>query len=447
MSNIEEKIIQNLLFNEPYTRKVLPFIDFNYFADPNQKIIIQQISDFFTEYNQLPTVDILNIELRNRKDINDVQLKECTKLIKNYKADDSKFEWLINKTEEFCKNRAVYNAILKSIGIIDNSDGKLTQEAIPKILQDALSVSFDHNIGHDYFTDAAKRFDFYHKKEDRIPFDLSLFNRITDGGMSKKSLIIFLAMTGLGKTLVMCHIAASLLAQSKNVLYITLEMAEEKIAQRIDANLFNVNINDFKHLPKVDFETRISKIQNKTNGKLIIKEYPTSSAHAGHFRILLEELKSKKKFIPDAVVIDYLGICASARLKMNSGANSYALVKSIAEELRGLAMEYNVPIISGAQTNRCLTLDTKVEHKEKGLINISDLRVGDKILGDKEFVEVRHVFPIEEQTVYEIALKSGKKIKCSRKHIFPTVDGLKSIENLLNVGDVLFSIEELGHTI
>uniref|UniRef100_A0A6C0JU67 DNA 5'-3' helicase DnaB n=1 Tax=viral metagenome TaxID=1070528 RepID=A0A6C0JU67_9ZZZZ len=438
MSDIERKILENLLHNELYARKIIPFIELDYFVDSIDRTLAQEIVQFFAKYNKLPTKDIISIELSNRKNLSDELLTKCNKLLKSLEVDDSNIDWLLKHTEKYFKDRAVYNAILKSLTIINNEDKVLTPEAIPKILQDALGVSFDKNVGHDYFIDAEARYDFYNRREEKIPFDINLLNKITDGGMSKKSLTIFLAMTGLGKTLVMCHMAASAISQGKNVLYITLEMAEERIAQRIDANLLNIDIKDLVALSKESFNKRIDKLRDRSNGKLVIKEYPTSSAHAGHFRVLLEELKTKKNFQPDLIVVDYLGICSSSRIKMSSGANSYLIVKSIAEELRGLAMEYNVPVISGAQTNKCLVLNTLVEHMTKGKIPIKDLVIGDKILGTNGFVDVNHIFPIEENEVYEIVLKSGKKIKCSKKHIFPTIDGMKSIDNLLQIGDYLF---------
>ena len=349
---IEQKILTNLVHNEEFTRKVIPFVDPNYFQERLEKVIVQEIQSFFTKYNKMPTQDIIKIELANRKDITDKELSEAQRIVDTFHPDRTALDWLLQKTEKFCKDRAVYNAILNSIKIIDGKDDKLSQEAIPKILQDALAVSFDQHVGHDYIVDASDRFDFYHRKEDKIAFDLDLMNKITAGGMSKKSLNIVLAGTGAGKSLFMCHVAASTLMQGKNVLYITLEMAEERIAERIDANLLNLTMSELKVVDKNAYENRVSKIAGKTQGKLIIKEYPTASAHSGHFRALIEELKTKREFTPDVLIIDYLNICASARLKMGASVNSYMYIKSIAEELRGLAVEYNVPVLSATQVTR-----------------------------------------------------------------------------------------------
>lgn len=349
---IEQKILSNLIHNEEYVRKVAPFIVPTYFAERLEKIVVQEALAFFSKYNKIPTPDIIKIELGNRRDISDKDLAESQKLVDTLHADKTSIDWLLQKTEKFCKDRAVYNAIVESISIIDGKNDKVSAEGIPKILQDALAVSFDQHVGHDYIIDANSRFDFYHKQEDKVAFDLDLMNKITAGGMSKKSLNIVLAGTGAGKSLFMCHVAAATLMQGKNVLYITMEMAEERIAERIDANLFNLSMAELKVIDRQIFENRVKKISEKTHGKLIIKEYPTASAHSGHFRALIEELKAKREFVPDLLIIDYLNICSSARLKMGASVNSYLYIKSIAEELRGLAVEYNVPILSATQVTR-----------------------------------------------------------------------------------------------
>ena len=297
MSDIEKKIIENIMYHEEYARKIIPFIEIEYFTDAKYKILIDEICNFFSKFNALPDVEILSIELQNKKNISEDEFKSSVKLLKTLEKTEINLDWLIKKTESFFKDRAVYNAIVRSLSIINKEDKVYAPDAIPKILQDALAVSFDKNVGHNYFDDAESRFDFYHRREDKIPFDIELLNKITDGGLSRKSLTIFLAMTGLGKTLVMCHLASSIISQGKNVLYITLEMAEERIAERIDANLLNIDIKDLKALSKDSFSKRIDRVKEKSNGKLVIKEYPTSSAHVGHFRILLEELKTKKNFI------------------------------------------------------------------------------------------------------------------------------------------------------
>ena len=349
---IEQKILTNLIYDEHYCRKVIPFVKKNYFADRLESIIASEIVSFFNKYNKPATKEILQIEISNRKDLNDKELVEVNNYISKLEHEPVNEDWMIQSTEKFCKDRAVYNAILSSISIIDGRDKVHTQDAIPSILSDALAVSFDNHIGHDYLDDHNSRYDFYHRVEEKIAFDLEMFNKITKGGISKKTLNIALAGTGVGKSLFMCHVAGSCLNQSKNVLYITMEMAEERIAERIDANLLNLTMDELKVIDKDIFENRISKISNKTQGKLIIKEYPTAGAHTGHFRALLEELKMKREFKPDIIFIDYLNICASQRMKQSANVNSYTYVKAIAEEIRGLAVEYNVPIVSATQTTR-----------------------------------------------------------------------------------------------
>ena len=348
---IEETILSNLINNEQFARKVMPFIKREYFADHKEAVLSDIISKFFVEYNKPITKEILSIEVGNRKDVNDKELQEIVSYISKLSSEPINDDWLLENTEKFCKDKAVYNAILTGISIIDGRDKNHTQDAIPSILSDALSVCFDQHVGHDYLDDADSRFDFYHRVEEKIAFDLDMFNKITKGGLSKKTLNIALAGTGVGKSLFMCHVAASCLNQGNNVLYITMEMAEERIAERIDANLLNLTMDELKVVDRDIFDNRIQKIAKKTQGKLIVKEYPTAGAHSGHFRALLEELKMKRDFKPDIIFIDYLNICASSRVK-NSQANSYTIVKSIAEELRGLAVEYNVPIVSATQTTR-----------------------------------------------------------------------------------------------
>ena len=349
---IEKKILSNLISDEQYCRKVVPFIKKQYFSDRKEAILSEEIIKFFNKYNKPITKEILSIEVGNRKDLNDKELIEINEYINSFSEEKVNEDWLLTNTEKFCKDRAVYNAILASIKIIDGGDKVHTKDAIPHILSDALAVSFDNHIGHDYLDDHDARYEFYHKVEEKIPFDLEMFNKITKGGLSKKTLNIVLAGTGVGKSLFMCHVAASHLVQGKNVLYITMEMAEERIAERIDSNLMNLTMDELKVIDKDIYQNRINKITNKTAGKLIIKEYPTAGAHSGHFRALLEELKLKRDFKPDIIFIDYLNICASQRLKQGANINSYTYVKAIAEELRGLAVEYSVPIVSATQTTR-----------------------------------------------------------------------------------------------
>jgi replicative DNA helicase len=352
MEKVEFLILRNLLFNEEYIRKVIPFIKSEYFEDQNQKIVFEEILDFVSQYNQPATKEVLCIEVEKRKDINDTSFKEILQLVSCLEDVPVEMNWLVSTTEKWCRDRAIYLALMESIHIADGKDEKKNRDSIPSILSDALSVSFDTHIGHDYLQDYEQRYESYHRKEDKIEFDLEYFNKITKGGLPNKTLNICLAGTGTGKSLYMCHVAASVLLQGKNVLYITLEMAEERIAERIDANLLNVPIQDIVSLPKQMFETKVNNLAKKTQGTLIIKEYPTASAHAGHFKALLNELSLKKSFRPDIIFIDYLNICASSRYKGNSNINSYTFVKAIAEELRGLAVEFNVPIVSATQTTR-----------------------------------------------------------------------------------------------
>ena len=352
MEKIEFLILRNLIYNEEYARKVIPFIKDDYFEDQKQKIIFQEISSFIQEYNKLATKEILSIEVEKRSDINDTIFAEIVDIISSFEDEVGELDWLIDSTEKWCRDRAIYLALMESIQLADGKDESKGRDAIPSILSDALSVSFDNHVGHDYLQDYEKRFESYHKKEDRIPFDLEYFNKITKGGLPNKTLNIALAGTGVGKSLFMCHVASSALIQGKNVLYITLEMAEEKIAERIDANLLNVNIQDITDLPKPIFDDKVEDLAKKTQGTLIIKEYPTASAHSGHFKSLLNELALKKSFRPDIIFIDYLNICASSRYRANGNVNSYSYIKAIAEELRGLAVEANLPIVSATQTTR-----------------------------------------------------------------------------------------------
>ena len=352
METIEHTILKNLLYNEEYSRKVIPFIKPEYFQEVSQKIMFEEIVSFITKYNTQVTVEALLIEISDRKDLNEGMLKELQILVTNLQDSPADLQWLYDTTEKWCRDRAIYLALMDSINIADGNDEKKNRDAIPSILSEALAVSFDNNIGHDYFANADERFDYYHQKQDKIPFDLEYFNKITKGGLVNKSLNVALAGTGVGKSLFMCHMASSCLLNGHSVLYITMEMAEEKIAERIDANLLNVPIQEISELPKVMFDSKVTKLSQKTQGSLIIKEYPTASAHSGHFKALLNELALKKSFRPDIIFIDYLNICASSRYRAGSNVNSYTVIKSIAEELRGLACEANVPIVSATQTTR-----------------------------------------------------------------------------------------------
>ena len=356
---IEQTILRNLIFNEDFTRKTLPFIKEIFFAKREEQILFQEIDTFVQKYKNLPSKESILIELGNRKDINEEEHRIVRELINTLNNEEVEQQWLLDTTEKFCKDRAVYNAVLQGIKIIDGKDKKHTPEAIPSILSEALGVSFDRHIGHDYLAQTDERFDYYHRTEERLKFDLSYFNRITKGGLPPKTLNVALAGTGVGKSLFMCHLASSVISQGKNVLYITLEMAEERIAERIDANLLDVTIDDLYEMPKEIYDNKTSKLQNKINGQLIIKEYPTAAAHAGHFKSLIDELALKKSFKPDIVFIDYLNICSSSRFK-GGNISSYFYVKAIAEELRGLAVQYDVPIVSATQTTRSGYLSSDV---------------------------------------------------------------------------------------
>ena len=350
---IETAILGNMVFNEEYGRKVIPFLKEEYFTVQSDKTLYRLIKEYVDKYNAFPSKEALAIDLSNKDGISEETFKQSKELIAGFTEDkETKLEWLLDQTEKFCQDKAIYNAIMTSIGILDDKQGTNSKGAIPQILSDALAVSFDTHIGHDFLIDAENRYEFYHTKETRVAFDLDFFNKITQGGLPKKTLNIALAGTGVGKSLFMCHCAAANMTAGLNVLYITLEMAEERIAERIDANLLDVTIDDLKLLPKDTYDRKIARIKNKTTGKLIVKEYPTACAGSANFRHLLNELKLKKNFVPDIIYIDYLNICMSSRIKHGANVNSYTLVKAIAEELRGLAVEFNVPVVSATQTTR-----------------------------------------------------------------------------------------------
>ena len=352
---LEQAILKNLVYNEEYLRKVLPFIKEEYFSDRTERVLFNEITSFTDAYNTTPTIEALSIAVKEKNNLSDDEVKSCEAYIQeieNHRQEQTEIQWLVDKTEKFCQEKAIYNAVLGSISILDGKDKNHDKGAIPKILSDALAISFDTTVGHDYLENSNDRYEFYHRKEERIPFDLDCFNKITKGGLPAKTLNIALAGTGVGKSLFMCHVAAGAMVHGKNALYITLEMAEEKIAERIDANLLNVTLDDLIDLPKDMYDKKVARVREKCTGKLIIKEYPTASASVTHFRTLLNELNLKKSFIPDIIFIDYLNICCSSRIKAGANINSYTYVKSIAEELRGLAVEFNVPIVSATQTTR-----------------------------------------------------------------------------------------------
>lgn len=354
MTRIEQTILKNLMLNEEFSRKVLPFVKGDYFSDRTEKLVHQEINEYILKYNSLPTYEALVLSVKEKTGLQDEEVKKCVEYLDGIRTEDQKpkIDWLIDVTEKFCQEKAVYNAVLESIHILDGKSKTHDKGAIPSLLSDALAIGFDTNVGHDYLQDSDSRYDFYHRKEERIPFDLEFFNKITKGGLPVKTLNIALAGTGVGKSLFMCHCAASSMVQGKNVLYITMEMAEEKIAERIDANLLNVTIDDLMMLPKDIYDKKIKKVREMTTGKLIVKEYPTAAASVNHFRILLNELNLKRNFVPDIIFVDYLNICCSSRIKPGASVNTYTYVKAIAEELRGMAVECGVPIVSATQTTR-----------------------------------------------------------------------------------------------
>ena len=352
MLNIEQTILSNLIYNEDYARKVIVFLKGDYFQSNTDRIVFEEIQTFYSKYNDVPTKEALRISVEEREDLSSGDYEQSNVLVDSLSKEEANDQWLLDETEKFCKDKAVYNAIMESINIIDDKDNKKSEGSIPELLSEALAVSFDTHIGHDFLEDSEARYDYYQRKEERIPFDIEYLNKITKGGIPRKTLNILMAGTGVGKTIGMCHMAASNLTLGKNVLYITMEMAEERIAERIDANLMDVELDSLADMSFERYEQKMSAIKSTTKGKLIVKEFPTSTAHAGHFRHILKELALKKNFAPDIIYIDYLNICASQRLVGSNNVNSYTYVKAIAEELRGLAVEYNVPIWSATQVNR-----------------------------------------------------------------------------------------------
>ena len=582
MEQLENTILKNLIHNEEYARKVLPFVFPEYFTDRIDKIIFETVNRFITKYNNLPTIEALTIDVGNNSELKEEEFQSTVERISSLsKEKDEKPDnaWLLESTEKFCQDKAIYNAVVESIGILDET--KTTpkrKDAIPTILSDALSVSFDPHIGHDYICDVDDRYDYYHKVETKIPFDLEYFNKITKNGLPLKTLNIALAgcvhpdtkitvrikhnsslkeiniseveqllkdghevevdspdgfvpvtafvdkgiyeeyllkmeddtiirsnenhlyetptgweyakdlvnkqsifltrnghqfghvtktdnkipivditvnhpkhryytesvsshNTGVGKSLFMCHMAASCLSQNYNVLYITLEMAEEKIAERIDANLLGIPLDDLSQVPKDIYDRKFKKLRENIKGRLIIKEYPTATAGTSHFRHLFNELHLKKSFKPNIVLIDYLNICISSRIKPGAQVNSYTYIKSIAEELRGLAVEYNIPIVSATQTTRaafCLDLESKIITKT-GIKSLKDIQIGDEVLSNKQYNSVKTIFPIKKKKMYKITTESGKEIICSEEHFFPTKDGIeKNLQNSLSINDELF---------
>ena len=393
-NRIEESILKNLFVSDSFTRKVLPYLDAEYFTDRSERLVFNQVNEYFMKYNECPTHEALNIQLNDLSGYNDEEIKNAQNIINlcKEKTEETPHDFLVDETEKWCKDRAIYNAVMESIQIIDKSSTREKGE-IPDILKDALSVSFDQHIGHDFIEDADDRFLSYNTVEDKLPFDLEMMNKITKGGLPNKTLNVVMAGTGVGKSLFMCHCASNNLMMGKNVLYISMEMSEEKIAERIDANLMNLPIQELSNLPKDMYDKKVKSIRDKTTGKLIVKEYPTASAHTGHFRHLLQELNLKKDFIPDVIYIDYLNICASARMRMGGSVNSYTLVKSIAEEMRGLAVEFKLPIITATQTNRTGFTSTDVGLEDTsesfGLPATADLMVA--LISTEELEELDQI--------------------------------------------------------
>ena len=452
MEKVETTILRNLLFNNDYCRKVLPFIKNEYFENLHEKVVFEEICKFIVAYDGLATKEVLLIETEKRTDITEDTYKTICDYVSNLDNSPADNNWLTDTTEKWCRDRAIYLALMESIKIADGQDEKKGRDAIPTILQEALSIGFDNNIGHDYLNNSEERYDYYNRKEEKISFDLEYFNKITGGGTSKKTLNVILAGPNVGKSLTLTHLASSFLLQGKNVLYITLEMSEEKIAQRIDANLLNVNIGDIKHLQRDVFNKKITTLAKKTMGRLIIKEYPTSSAHSGHFRSLLNELVLKQSFVPDVLFVDYLNICTSSRYSKNYTANSYTIVKSIAEELRGLAVENNFPLWTATQltrsgynssdpdmsdTSECIFIDETIQMRDGNTKKISEVSVGDQIKSQDSYKTVMMVHHKKEKECIKIVTKNGKTIIVSKDHIFPTNDGRKSFNSGLTIGDYL----------
>lgn len=458
---LEKTIVSNLLFNEEFSRKVFPYIKEEYFDDNLHKKIFLTYADYVENYKEPPSIEALKISIDKRKDLNEQTYKEICKVVDELACDkDTNQEWLLDETEKFCQDKDLYNSIRKAILILDGQDKEHDKGAIPKLLSDSLGISFDTSVGHDFLEDFDDRYEYYHRKEERLSFDIDIFNKITKGGLPRKSMTVLLATTGGGKSLVKCHMAATSLMFGRSVLYITMELPEEEVARRIDANLLDTRLDELLVLQKETYQSRVNKVKSKTPGKLIIKEYPTGSAHAGHFRHLLNELRMKKNFVPDIIFVDYLNICASSRVKGAASANSYTLVKSIAEEVRGLAMEFGVAIVTSSQFNRsaydssdvdlsntseCIYKDENVIKSDGTVTKISDLKPGDKIKSNDNSKIVTMVHHPKIKDCVRIKTKSGKSIIVSKDHVFPskasdgTVSRL-SINKGLNKGFYLNSL-------
>lgn len=451
---IEQTILANLIHNPDYCRKVIPYLKEEYFDELHTKKIFDSFIQYVNEYREAPSLEALNVSLDNRKDLNEETFKEISKAIYEYKIDDkTNQEWLLKETERFCQDKDLHNSIRKSILILDGKEKQLDKGSIPKILEDSLSISFDTKIGHDFTEDYESRYEYYNRKESRIPFDLDILNKITQGGLPPKCLVCFLGTTGSGKSLVMCHMAAANFMQGKNVLYVTLELAEEEVSRRIDANLMDVPVTGIADMGLETYTRRIERIKSKTTGKLIVKEYPTGSMSANHLRHAINELKIKKNFAPDIIYLDYINLCSSYRVK-NNAANSYTIVKSIAEEMRGLAMEYGFPIVTATQatrsgyngsdlditdTSECIFVDENVTLRSGDNVKISDVKPGQQLETNDGYKTVMFVHHPKPKECYKIKMKSGKTITCSSEHVFPTKNGRISISTGLKPGDILSS--------
>ncbi len=393
--NLSSLILKNLQYNEEYTRKALPFLQSDYFSSRTEKLIFNEISDFVSEYSNIPSYESLLIQV-DEKQISDDEYKEVIGVLDDFhesKGELVDLEWLIQKTEEFVQERAIYNAVLESISILDGKHKELSKGSIPKLLSDALAISFDNSVGHDYYGDSESRYDYYHRAEERIPFSLSFMNKITNNGLPKKTLNVILAPPHGGKSLMMCDWAASFQESGHNVLYITLEMAEEEIAKRIDANLLKVTMDDLMEMPKSTYDKKVNYIKSKTIGKLFVKEYPTAAANVNHFRTLLNELRLKKNFVPDIVFIDYLNICSSSRMKMSGSVNSYTYIKAIGEELRGFAQEFDLPVVTATQTTRSGSKSSDIDMEDVsesfGIPAIADFMIA--IINSEELYELNQI--------------------------------------------------------
>lgn len=456
MISIETSIFKGLLFDEDFSRKTIPYLDESYF-DGGYRSLFKIYKDLFDKYNKIPNIESIAVTLQKSK-ISEHEYEDILGVVEEvskFKDEQVDTDWLIDETEEYCRDKAIYNAIYSSINILEGNDKQHDKHVIPEMLDTALGVSFDSSIGMDYFDDAERRYELYTSEDERIALPLDVLQRMTNGGLKKKSLTVALAFTNVGKSSLMCFLAGELMKHGKNVLYISMEMAEEVVYERIDANILNVTTDELKTMKKDKFMSGISKIKEKTIGKLVAKEYPTSSAHCGHFRHLLKELKQKKKFKPDVIFVDYINICASSRYKSMAGVNSYSYVKAIAEELRGLGMEFDVPIFSATQTNRgaaneanpdltatsdCLDFYTLVNERTKGEIYIKDVEVGDQLKTHDGYNVVRMKHCPKSKKAYKIKTRSGKEIICSADHKFPTDKGRICINSGLTVGSKLSSV-------